>query len=424
MADDDKKPTLTPKLTAELGTTGLTHYDGYLDEEFHPDLKGDKGKQALREMRDNSPIVGAILFATAKLCRQVPWSFAPSTHPDVSGQEAQDAADFATSCMNGLSQGGWGQHVARALSFLPFGFAPFEKVYYLRNDGMIAVRKLAFRAQETILQWRLADNGDIQGLVQQAPPKYATVEIPAAKLLLYRCDDQGKGNPEGRSILRTAYVSYYRSKRLSEIEAIGMERDLSGFPVLRMPGASMSDKASPEEIAAYSEAKTIVRRIKRNQQEGLILPSDKGPNGEELWSLSLLSTGGRRAIDIDGAINRYDRQIAQSVLADFVMLGHEKVGSFALASSKTDMFAVAIAAYLDDLAEQSDDQLFHELCELNGIRPEAYPTLTHGDIESRDLVELSTYVTNLTNAGLIVPDVGLDRYLRQAAKLPEGEAEA
>ena len=48
------------------------------------------------------------------------------------------------------------------------------------------------------------------------------------------------------------------------------------------------------------------------------------------YDLKLLSTGGRRQFDTNAIIARYDARIAMSCLADFILLGHDKVGTLAL----------------------------------------------------------------------------------------------
>lgn len=68
--------------------------------------------------------------------------------------------------------------------------------------------------------------------------------------------------------------------------------------------------------------------------EGLVLPAG--------YEAELLSTGGTRQFDTNAIINRYDAKIAQTVMADFIMLGHEQTGSFALSEDKTELFAVAL----------------------------------------------------------------------------------
>lgn len=58
--------------------------------------------------------------------------------------------------------------------------------------------------------------------------------IPMSKAMLFRTESV-KDNPEGRSILRNAYRSWYFKRRIQEIEAIGIERDLAGLPVIHAP---------------------------------------------------------------------------------------------------------------------------------------------------------------------------------------------
>ena len=128
---------------------------------------------------------------------------------------------------------------------LPFGYSVFEIVYKIRRgpnsrspkfrsnftDGLVGWRKIAMRAQDTISEWVIDEDGGIRGYYQNAAPNYETVFIPIEKSLLFRTE-VNKNNPEGRSLLRNAYRSYYFLKRIQELEAIGIERELAGLPVL------------------------------------------------------------------------------------------------------------------------------------------------------------------------------------------------
>ena len=70
------------------------------------------------------------------------------------------------------------------------------------------------------------------------------------------------------------------------------------------------------------------------------------------------------------------------------MLGHNKVGSFALSSDKTELFSVAISAFLDVICETFNNQRIPALIDLNGDHfhglPD-YPKMTHGEIEEVDM---------------------------------------
>jgi phage gp29-like protein len=111
-----------------------------------------------------------------------------------------------------------------------------------------------------------------------------------------------------------------------------------------------------------------------------------------------------------------------TVLADFVLLGHQKVGSFALSSDKTELFAMAVGAYLDIICETFNNKAIPALIDLNaqhfaGITD--YPTLQHGDIESADIQALAAYIKDMTGVGILVPDDHLEDYVREVAGLPE-----
>ena len=99
---------------------------------------------------------------------------------------------------------------------------------------MIGWRKFAGRAQETLLHWEFDESGDATAMVQLLPTGGPLLSVPLSKCLHFVTVPL-KNSPEGRSILRNAYVPYVRKKRIEEIEAIGIERDLAGLPVAWVP---------------------------------------------------------------------------------------------------------------------------------------------------------------------------------------------
>ena len=117
--------------------------------------------------------------------------------------------------------------------------------------------------------------------------------------------------------------------------------------------------------------------------------------------------------------------IAMVVLADFVLMGHEKVGSLALSSDKTDMFATALRAWLDEIKSVMNTHAIPRLFRLNGIKSNDLPQLEYGDIESVDLKALGEYINKLAGAGMpLFPNDELENYLLNAAHLPEKTEDA
>ena len=256
-------------------------------------------------------------------------------------------------------------------------------------------------------------------MVQMAPPDYKLRVIPMEKSLLFRTTSY-KNNPEGRSVLRSAFRPWYFKKQIETIEGIGIERDLAGLPIAWVPPELLSPNASPEDRQVLESIKRIVTNVRRDEQEGIVFPLVYDENGNKVFDFGLLSTGGTRQFNTDAVIARYDQRIAMTVLADFILLGHEQVGSFSLASSKTHLFSVALGTWLNVIAAQFNRIAIPRLFALNSFRLEKLPKLVPGDIEVPNLTELGDYITKLAGAGMdLFPDEKLEDYLRKVANLPK-----
>lgn len=406
----------------EIGRVGQRRYGGIFYEEFLSELRGRKGAEVFTEMSNNDETIGAILFAIEMLVRQASWNVEPG------GSTAKDreAAEFVKSCMDDMQQT-WIDTISEILSFLTYGWSFHEIVYKRRmgrtkdnrtsskyDDGLIGWMKLPIRSQETLYQWEYDDQDNLIGMTQMPPPDFGLITIPMNKAMLFRTRSR-KDNPEGRSILRTAYRSWYFKRRIQEIEGIGIERDLAGLPVITTPeGMDIWDKDDEDMNAIRTGLEAMVKNIRRDSTEGLVLPFG--------YTFELTSTGGSRQFDTNSIIARYDTKISQTVLADFIQLGHESVGSFALSSDKTNLFSMAICAFLDIICQTFNSQGIPALIDINGDHFAGvtdYPRLTHGDIEDVDLATVATFIKDMTSIGVIIPDESLEDYVRQLGKLPK-----
>lgn len=408
----------------EIGRTGQHRYGGVFYEEFLPELRGQRGIRVYHEMSENDDIIGSILFAIKMLIRGVHWNVQPASADGVDRR----CAEFIDSCLYDMEDS-WTGTLSEILSFLVYGWSAHEIVYKRRmgrnrsaqlnskyNDGLIGWQKLPIRAQDTLYQWEYGARDDLTGMTQMPPPDFGFITIPIEKLLLFRTESR-KGNPEGRSILRNAYRSWYFKKRFQEIEGIGIERDLAGLPVLVAPPGVDIWSDDPDIVRTRTLAEALVKNIRRDSMEGIVLPSG--------WDLKLLSTGGKRNFDTNATIDRYDTRMAMTVLADFVLLGHQNVGSFgsfALSDNKTEIFALAVGTFLDVICEEFNKKAIPMLVDLNADQFSGladYPELTHGDIETQDLLKLGDFIQKMTGIGVLQPDAGLERFVRQQAGLPE-----
>lgn len=439
-------PVLTDGMTFwEIGQTGLRQFSGWVREEFLQTLVGRQGAQKYREMMDNSPTIGGLLFAIQSTMRKVTWRVNPDSE-SAEGGGSQEQADFIEGCMHDMSHS-WADHVVEALSMLPFGFSFHEIVYKKRSgrdpgpdprrrgedlpqsaydDGKIGWRRLPGRSQDTLIKWFFDENGTTKGVTQQ-PWVGPLIDIPIEKSLLFR-PAHYKANPEGRSILRNAYVPYYYTKRLQEQEAILFER-LGGVPVIKVPGQLLEAAAAgdPTAVAAVNAYKRIAINLRTDEQMGLVLPSDvyPGPSGSSSgvaqYQFELVSPQMRSAnINMDSTVQRYSVAILTSVLADFLTLGHEARGTQSLAVSKIDLFFQAIEGYLNSNAEIYNRYAIPRLMELNAVPETQWPKLEPDLAQRIDLDVLSNFVLRLSQAGMpLFPDEDLQSYLKDAAGLPD-----
>ena len=420
-----------PELMIERGTTGLRRSAGYVREEFLTELTGLVGMRTYRQMRDNDPVIGACLFAIEMLLRNVTWRVQPADD----SPDATWAAEFARTCLFEDMDMTWSMTLAEILTMLTFGWAYFEMTMKYRNgyqppqqlddvpfmpsrydDGLLGFGKVSIRAQETLLRWEFDTSGGLMGMHQLDPFTGRLAYIPYEKALLFR-PTSWKANPEGRSILRNAYRPWYLKNNLENIEGIGIERDLAGLPIAYVPAQTMSPKASADEQAQLAAIKRIVRNVRVDEQHGIVFPSLYDVNGHPLYKFELLSSAGSKQFDTNAVIQRYDLRISQSMLADMIFLGHEAVGSFALASSKTNILSTSLGGYLIAIADIVNRRMVPFLWRVNALPEALMPCFVHGDVESVDLAELGGFVQQYAQAGFDVLD--LESYLRQAAGLPE-----
>lgn len=430
MANNSKKSGTAPDYTAikhfnnfdEYGRVGQRKYAGIFFEEFETKLLGTRGVEVYKEMMDNDDIIGAILFAIEMLIKQVDWSIEPAGSKPVD----KNAAEFIEECLKDLNPG-WNDTLSEILSFLPFGWSVHEICYKRRmgankkkvlnskySDGLIGWQKFAIRSQDTLYRWEYDDDDELVAMSQMAPPDYSVRTIPIEKCLHFRTKSR-KENPEGRSILRNAYKDYYFKKRMQVIEGVGVERDLAGLPVVTPPeDVDIFDREDPDAVKSLRYAQNLVSSIRRDSLEGIVKPAG--------WTVELLNGGSRRQFEIGTIIERYDNRMAMTVMADFIFLGHQETGSFALSSDKTKLFSTAIGSYLDIICEVMNNQAIPRLINLNGDHFEGisdYPKMVHGDIEKEDISKLASYISTLIKDGLLTPDAELEKFLRRAADLPE-----
>lgn len=414
----------------EIGVSGVNLYSGQSFDEYQPSLRGMRGMRTYREMRDNDAIFGSMITALENLLRAATFSVDPADN----SQEAQDMAAFVSDVFEDFDDGyTWDDVVSEAMSMLTYGFADHEVIYKRRDDGNIGLSRLGIRVQETVERYILANNNQIEALVQQ-PLEGGQFIIPRSKLVHWQTTN-ARGDPYGRSIFRNAYRAWWLKKNIEDVESIAIEREMNGLPLVRVPNQLLVDEANGDTTAkaTLDAYRKIVRDLRFNSQAGVILPSDPYINTNEAnlqysnnlkVDLELVASQGTRSIDTGEVIKRYASDQARTVLSDFILLGSDTRGSYALSQSKSDLFTQSLKAHAYRFAETLNRQLLPKLFDVNGFDKELMPRVVMSQIAPMDLDTLSNYVKSLSGAGIMFTDQESNDWLRQQGGMPlEGENE-
>ncbi len=188
-----------------------------------------------------------------------------------------------------------------------------------------------------------------------------------------------------------------------------MRGSLQGIPVARIPSEYLSSDATAAQSGFVANLQQILRDVKFNEQGYIITPSDTYPdsNGSptniRLVDVELMASNGKRNIEIDPIVRRYQHDIARSVLSEFLMLGSQG-GSYALSKSKTDLFLRALESYIQSIVDVLNKQLIESLWEINGLNYDLMPVIKAGDVAPHDLREIAGFLRNLNGADINVAD--------------------
>lgn len=411
----------------EVGVAGLKVSSGLVREEYLPELKGKKAEKVYREMAYD-PAIAPCLGTLKQLLKAAP----------VTVQDGGDklVGDFVRDAFADMSHS-WSDALGEILTLLEYGWSASEICYKYRkgenerpglssrfNDGKIGWRKLAPRAQDSRDGWEFDEEGGVQAMRQVTTMPAHRATIPVEKMLLFKLDSQ-KGSPEPPPLTRAAYIPWYFLKHLRRMEGVGFERGLGGIPKINAPADVLSASATGAKGQMRDALLEIGKNLRDDEQAFVALPSDRFPDGSPMYDVSLITTQAGRGVDIDKALARYHRDCALVLLCDFILLGHEKVGSFALADSKTSVTALAVRGWLTSILETFNRHAIPRLLRLNGFSVIDPPRLVAGDVETPDLASLGSYVATLSGAGMaLFPNPELEDVLLRAASLPTATGQA
>ena len=432
---EDKPSNIEP-----VGATGSQGYGrtsvrrGQVWEEFHPHLRGKNALRIFREMDDNSPVLGAAHLIMESYITQAPWKVNEAKDSGPEGELYRDKIESMFDDMH-TTRIGW---LSDVISMIWAGHSYFETTYKLRrgpaapewmrskhNDGLYGLADIEIRAQETIDSWKWDTGGRVVGAYQMAPPMGRLAYLPLdgtsedgapVQCVNFRTRN-ARGNPEGRSLYRNAYLPYWRWKRIEDFEGIGIERDMAGVLVQRVPPHLLSSGTAADN-AAVERLRKFGERARRNEYESLVVASSEDRDGKTGYDTGLMQSGGRRPIDQDTVIKRLESRMALALCAEGVLLGSADTGSWALADSKTHTLAMVTSSVMRSIEGTINAVIIPRIMDANCWPIEVAPAVSFGDLENEDMVKLGGALSGLISSGATSAGPELDRWVRDRIGIP------
>lgn len=400
----------------EIGSTGTPIMGGEIQEEYLPDLAGQLGRTIYDQMRRSDPQVSSSLDMIKLPIAQGRWSIMPSEDDPEMGQEI---ADFVRRNLMGGMEYTWSYTLDQTLLMIDFGFMPMEKVWEVRpkpdwcksvaGNQIIWLKKLAPRMPYTLDKWMINEKTKkLEGMVQRLFDG-TTNEIPLKNLVLFVNRKEGD-NWEGRSVLRSAYKPWFIKDRLEKIDAIGHERAALGVPVFKVKEGYAFDPKSDEGKKLIEACQTIARNLHANQENFVI----EVPGIEFRFESPKVENR-----PLLNSIVHHDLRIYGNIMAQFMMLGQNTAGgSRAVATEQRGPFDLALLAVARNVSDTFERFVIREMVYYNfGERP-GYPSLDAKKVVETNLQPMANMIGTLCQNRIIIPDVGLEKWVRETLDLP------
>jgi len=410
------KDAVIPRVTMqEQGFVGLRVSNRHILEDTQLAFRYPAFIRTINEMRNN-PTVGAALNVYRFFMTRVRWKVEASV--DATPIE-KERAKLIASMMDDMDHS-WDDFISTVIPYLEYGFAINEKVFRRRlkrngskyNDGLVGLRRLATRSQDTIWGWRFnQDHSEIVAcqqtlknmeygyLYMDRVNDQGFIEIDRDKFLLFTTNAT-KNNPEGNSILKNIYLAYKQLTLLQEQQLVGIAKDVQGILKIEAPVEYFDPNASANILASMAAFQNIIDNYNAGTQRGLLVPSfiDEVTK-QNKFSYSLMESKGNSKYDTAAIIKAYQQDILTALNVDILRLGADGGGSFSLAEAKTSVLALAIDSKLKEIQNVLNQDLMRDLYRYNGWDMTNMAKFTYSDIEDVDMNDYSAAWQRISATG-------------------------
>jgi len=405
---------------SESGTSGINEYSGFVSEAYNAQLFRPGVQKEYSRLRRSMPEIVMI--------RQGFTSWARNTSPQVDlPDDATDDdrryQDFIYTDFDNMD-GGYTKFIDTLINHVPFfGWGWWDAPASRRDpewkppegddwrseeaDGLIGLRRLAWRDTSTFEGWKFDDNKKLLGMNQHDFPK-TPVYLPLENSLHMTFGDPN--NPEGQTPLEAVWRLEGIRRGLEVVQGIGYEHAAGYLNVKKTESGTLTEA---DKSNVRSAAKAIL-----TAQEGNYATWPFGMDGQ------VMDIGFAAAPSLLEAIRHYSI-LALSVYTMQWMSLNTMTGSGSLAAvdDSSSMGVFTFNAMMDGFAAQYDQQVGKRLWEWNKqYFPNATkrPKIRFSHInKSIALGEMGAFLQQM-NGIMPLGDDDMKAIRKRSAFLPEG----
>ncbi len=388
------------RIPREIGSVGNYKPKAMLYSDISRDLDFPKSIETFRDMTDDVTIASAIA-AVQVVSSRIPIYVEAYDQSD----EHKERKAFLESCLEDMEHS-FQDAIKQMMTFRTYGFSIAEKVYRFRrrkkgskhDDNKIGIKKLAFRPQHTITEFRMSDdNRDFLGVVQgEFSHGYGSRErripmnqngdetfIPKSRMLLFVTDNT-TGLPYGRSPLVGCYQTWRDLQKVQDLEYVAMSKNLNGLPLATLPARFLTADADEDEVDTRMSIIDGISKVGIGEQSSFVLPSDRDQDGNPLFDLKLLQASSSNVTSISAIVSRLKKDMKELFFND---LGDEGTGS---------LLNMLVESCIKEIFEVLNRDLIPELWELNGWDITKTPKLKYGSLKEVNMADFAKAIQQLS----------------------------
>tara|TARA_R110002111_G_scaffold18810_1_gene45939 strand:+ start:27 stop:1526 length:1500 start_codon:yes stop_codon:yes gene_type:complete len=352
--------------------------------------------------------------------------------------KSKEAADLVNYAIRNMSQGTWREAMNSACTDIIHGFSLLNMVFERRTYGKykdkIVIKKLSPRTQSSVYGWVWdKNNRELKGVIQKPMivsqrnatlGDYAAGNISLSNItngfykdskyvylkkesLLHFRFNPVDSNPQGQSPLIPCYDSFAEMTLVQQLELIGVQKDMSGVAVVKLPPELITKGSNPENVEDHRNYNILLQGIQDasvGKKSTIILSSEVEPQSKAPhYDVQFKGIdGGGKQYSTSDIIDQRTKHIYNIYGAQFIILGQDGHGSNAQSSNQMTIHDYYIQRATDWKVDVIDNQLIPKLLAMNGIELdyEDMPYFETADPSKPDVESLGKLGSRLASAGI------------------------